>query len=303
MGNSVDVVRVEGMDEPEDEAALGDDDPRRRRTRAGDTIPPETDLGPTGRDYRRARELLWTAAHDLSTPLAAIRMHLRAREQQHRRQPLAADEWLAALARVERLVANAQAMIDDVLAVERLRQQPAAPAAAQLVVDAERVLASVVAMQAAALERAGCSVFVKRRDDLDRVCGLWNPVSLERLFSNLIQNVVRHAPGAPIEVSFARRDDQLQIHFADGGPGLAPSTTDGRDAAARAFAESAAGEDGHGLGLWIVYRIVAEMQGQITMQSRAGKGLAFDIRLPIAQPGAAAPGASGGDEPVERRQT
>ena len=121
-------------------------------------------------------------------------------------------------------------------------------------------------MQAIALKRAGCSVFVKRRDDLDRVCGRWNQVSLERLFSNLIQNVVRHAPGVPIEVSFARRDDQLQIHFADGGPGLplesgaAPASPSPPPRRARTATASGSGSS---------TAIVAEMGGEITMQSRA----------------------------------
>jgi two-component system sensor histidine kinase KdpD len=228
------------------------------------------------------------AAHDLSAPLGAIRMHLRARERQHRRAPLTGEEWLTALGRIERLVESAQAMIDDVLSVERLTQRRSSGAPDASLVDAESVLGEVIGMHGIALKRAGCSVFVKRRDDLERVRGRWNQVSLERLFANLIQNVVRHAPGAPIEVSFSRRGDTLQIHFADGGPGL---PMDSGDTPAVAFADSV-GEDGHGLGLWIVYRIVAEMQGEITMQSRAGKGLAFDIRLPFGA-------ESGGDEAVK----
>jgi two-component system sensor histidine kinase KdpD len=290
------------------------------RSRAAEAAPVSQDLEPAGRDYRRARELLWMAAHDLSAPLGAIRMHLRAKERQHGRQALTGDEWLAALGRIDRLVESAQAMIEDVLAVERLRQRPAPPQTPVALVDAERVLGDVVAMQAIALKRAGCSVFVKRRDDLERARGRWNAVSLERLFANLIQNVVRHAPGAPIEVSFWRRDDYLQIHFADGGPGLpiddafaptssgvcAPGSPGGfESAAAIAFADSAE-EDGHGLGLWIVYRIVAEMRGEITMHSRAGKGLSFDIRLPLGAQDAsddasadASADASGGDETVE----
>ncbi|HVU50175.1 MAG TPA: HAMP domain-containing sensor histidine kinase [Polyangia bacterium] len=275
------------------------------RARAAET-PPASDLESGGRDYRRARELLWMAAHDLSAPLGAIRMHLRAKERQQAREPLTGAEWLAALGRIDRLVESAQAMIDDVLAVERLRQNPARAPAAPTMVDAERVLGEVVATQAVALRRAGCSVFVKRGDDLGPVRGRWNPVSMERLFSNLIQNVVRHAPGAPIEVSFARRDDDLQIHFADGGPGL---PLDGGEPAV-AFSESSLGEDGHGLGLWIVYRIVAEMGGEITMQSRAGKGLSFDIRLPFGDARRSNDSddhsddpASGGDESVQCGQT
>jgi signal transduction histidine kinase len=221
------------------------------------------------------------AAHDLAAPLAAIRMHVHAMERQARSsRPPTADDWREAMGRVDRLVGNAQLMLDDVLAVERLEEHPApGPSSAFPLVDAEKVLADVIVMQAGAIERVGCSIFVKRRDDLSRVHGRWNRSSLERLFSNLIQNVVRHAPGAPIEISFARREEILQIHFADGGPGL---PVDKLRVGGEAFVESMLPDTGHGLGLWIVYRIVAEMGGQITMQSAAGKGLSFDIRLPFA---------------------
>ena len=141
------------------------------RARAADAAPAPQDVEPAGRDYRRARELLWMAAHDLSAPLGAIRMHVRAKERQNARAPLTGDEWMVALGRIERLVENAQTMIDDVLAVERLRHRPPEPASDAALVDAERVLAGVIAMQAVPLKRAGCSVFVKRRDDLDRVFG------------------------------------------------------------------------------------------------------------------------------------
>jgi signal transduction histidine kinase len=227
---------------------------------------------PAGRDYRRARELLWMAAHDLSAPLAAIRMIA------HPRTAAEDDEASRrALSRIDRIAENAQRMIDDVLAIERLGAHPRA-AEPEALLDAEKVLADVVVSNGPALERAACTIFVKRTDDLDRVVGRWSRAALERLFGNLIQNVVRHAPGAPIEISFARRNGLLQIHFTDGGPGLPV------DAAAPGAAFAAGATDGgHGLGLWIVYRTVAEMGGAVIMESGAGKGLTFDIRLPFGE--------------------
>ena len=229
------------------------------------------------RDYRRARELLWTAAHDLATPLAAIRMHINARERQKPSKiPPTANDWLALLSRIDRLAASAERMIEDVLAVERL-QEKGVPAITAEILDAERVLSDTIAMNAAALERVGTSIFVERHDNLERVLGRWNQSSLERLFGNLIQNVVRHAPGAPIEIAFARRDSNLQIHFADGGPGLpVDDFGDGQ-----AFAATQSKENSHGLGLWIIYRTVAEMGGVVVMQNRPGAGLSFDIRVPF----------------------
>jgi two-component system, OmpR family, sensor histidine kinase KdpD len=238
---------------------------------AGDEDSTDDVAGP---DYRRACELLWIAAHDLSAPLAAIQMHIRAKR--HSPKGMSEADWQAAFERIEKIAASALRMLEDVLAVERL-QPPGTEPATDSLVDVERVLGDVIVTQSVLLERAGCAVFVTRRDDLDRVVGRWNRGSIERLFGNLLQNVVRHAPGAPIEISFARRGEDLQIRFADGGPGLPVGTS----SVPPPLAVSVASHGGHGLGLWIVSRTVAELGGAITMQSRAGKGLAFDIRLPF----------------------
>src|SRR5262249_26116469 len=83
---------------------------------------------PRGRGERGAREVLWMAAHGRSAPLAAIRMHAGARE----RGGLCVEDARAALARVERLAASAQRLVDDVLAVERLEERPRGPGAAEI---------------------------------------------------------------------------------------------------------------------------------------------------------------------------
>jgi two-component system sensor histidine kinase KdpD len=234
----------------------------------------ERDAETANPDYRRARELLWIAAHDLSAPLAAIQMYVSAK--QHSTKAMSEADWRASCERIDKIAAGALRMIEDVLAVERLQPPEVEPAPHSLI-DVERVLGDVILSQSALLDRAGCSIFVKRRDDLDRVVGPWNRGSIERLFGNLIQNVVRHAPGAPIEIALARRGEDLQIRFADGGPGLPV----GASSVPPASSAPAPSNAGHGLGLWIVSRTVAELGGAITMQSRAGQGLAFDIRLPF----------------------
>lgn len=234
----------------------------------------ERDGEGTSPDYRRARELLWIAAHDLSAPLAAIQLYVSAKK--HSAKTMSEADWRVSCERIEKIAIGALRMIEDVLAVERL-QPPEREPTSEALTDVERVLGEVIVAQAVLLERAGCSVFVKRRDDLDRVIGPWNRGSIERLFGNLIQNVIRHAPGAPIEISLARRGEDLQIRFADGGPGL----PGGMSSVPSSFCAPAASSGGHGLGLWIVSRTVAELGGAITMQSRTGKGLAFDIRLPF----------------------
>jgi len=84
---------------------------------------------PVGADDR-ARELMPMAAHDLRSPLAAIKMNATALERRWRtgERPSGA-EWAAIVSRISRAADSACALVDDLLAIERL-DYPFKPAAA-----------------------------------------------------------------------------------------------------------------------------------------------------------------------------
>ncbi len=70
----------------------------------------------------------------------------------------------------------------------------------------------------------------------------------------------------------------LQIEIADDGPGLPP------EIAAHVFDPFVSGrENGTGLGLALVSRIIADHEGWISVESRPGRTV-FRISLPVAQP-------------------
>ena len=254
----------------------GSDKHRRRSSKEvgdGAGSPPET-----ARPDNTARELLWTACHDLANPLSAIRLIAQKVLGRQRSEVLLSNEELQELVtRIDRVAGNAIALIDDVLAVERGEQRPEAEPHEDGV-DVEDTLGEAVSLHAEALARAGCSVYVTRADGLDRVRGSWNRRALERLFSNLLQNVARHAPGAPVNVHLSSRQRWLLVRFADRGPGLSASFG---DLGARSFLDSRTPGSRHGLGLWIIHRTVAELGGEIAMQTAPGAGVAFEIKLPL----------------------
>ncbi|MDD5758794.1 MAG: ATP-binding protein [Desulfobulbaceae bacterium] len=116
--------------------------------------------------------------------------------------------------------------------------------------------------------------------DLPKVFG--NPIQLEQVFLNLLQNAFDALQGAEnpvITVDFSERDGVLITTFSDNGYGIA------EDAIGKIFepffTTKAVGK-GTGLGLSIVYGIVADHNGTIECRSQEGKGSSFTITLPVS---------------------
>jgi two-component system, OmpR family, sensor histidine kinase KdpD len=226
---------------------------------------------------QRARELVLVAAHDLRAPLAAVMMQLaRVRRQWQAGRSLTRVEWEATLGRMEGTIDRAFTLIDDVLTVAHLQGQSCGETGGPII-DIEAVVQDAIELQREALERARCTVALDRDRGRRALRGAWNRGHLVRIFSNLLRNVIRHAPGAPVRITLGRRGDRLRILFADRGPGLP------RDFDARAIGQSGneQAEAGiHGLGLWIVGRAVAELGGRLSIDTEHGEGVAFDLELP-----------------------
>lgn len=213
--------------------------------------------------------MLRIACHELVSPLATIQLCAQSLVTRVRSTPPPTESELWEMAqRIESVAVRAVQLIDDVLASER-GSEDRGLASGHDVVDLEQALSDAIAMHAEALDRASCSVFVSRTEGQARTRGFWKRQALERIFSNLLQNVVRHAAGAPVLIHLSTElgtdGKWARVRFADQGPGIVATETTGR----------------HGLGLWIIHRTVAELGGQIEMNSAAGAGLSFDIRLPI----------------------
>ncbi|HVZ73367.1 MAG TPA: HAMP domain-containing sensor histidine kinase [Polyangia bacterium] len=209
------------------------------------------------------------------SPLAAIRLIVQRLVSQLRGGDRPSDdELLDFVRRIDRLAAKANTIVDELRVDDAHATRDGLPIG-QADVDVEDVVGEAIAIHAEALARAGCSVFVSRQDGLKRLRGRWDRRALERLFSNLFQNVARHAPGAPIEVIFSRRRDRLHVHFADRGPGMRPAP----DGTRRVREPAEPGR--HGLGLHIIQSAVVELKGHVSLRSAPGAGTVYDIDLPF----------------------
>ena len=119
----------------------------------------------------------------------------------------------------------------------------------------------------------------------DHLLAVFDPALLRLALLNLIQNAIRYSPPATsISLRAFQSETTVVIEVADQGPGIAPEHHQKiferfyRVDKARSRAEG-----GAGLGLAIVKWSVERMGGAVELQSAAGRGSVFRLRLrPVA---------------------
>jgi signal transduction histidine kinase len=113
-----------------------------------------------------------------------------------------------------------------------------------------------------------------------------DPVLVERLVANLIDNAVRHnVADGWIEVSTGGRDGMAQLSVANGGPVIQETEVASLFEPFRRLCPHQGHEarDGDGLGLSIAASVVAAHHGKITMLPLPGGGLKVLVLLPASR--------------------
>jgi two-component system sensor histidine kinase BaeS len=113
---------------------------------------------------------------------------------------------------------------------------------------------------------------------------LADPSRLRQVFSNLLDNAIRHTPpNGEIVVSSAIEGDQIALTIRDSGEGIAPEQLRHLfDRFYRTDASRTRDTGGSGLGLAIVKALVETHEGEISAESAGhNKGSTFTVRLPM----------------------
>jgi signal transduction histidine kinase len=217
------------------------------------------------RSSARQRSFVADAAHELRSPLTAIRTQLevaRAHPQQADWPQVSTD----ALADVERL----SRLVDDLLVLARLEDGAVRPPveAVDLAHVADKIVARIVA-----------DVSLRREGD-DEVIVHADVDAVQRVVANLVDNAVRYAATT---VTVDVRDGAgggAVVSVADDGPGI---PAEQREHVFERFTrlDHARSRDagGAGLGLAIVRELVRSQGGEVSLEDNA-PGLRAVVRLP-----------------------
>jgi signal transduction histidine kinase len=212
------------------------------------------------------------AAHELRTPLAALRAHLEASIGRASTVDDHRAGLIDALEQAERL----QRLGEDLLTLSAVESGSLARGHPEelvcfdaLVRDAAQSLRPIAEEQ----ERAfACDV-------PEPITVYGRAALLKRVVLNLIDNAFRHTPrGTPVSISLAARDATAVLEVRDGGPGMQAAEL---VVMFERFRKGRA-SGGAGLGLALVREITHRHGGRVTLTRNPEGGTTATVLLPLA---------------------
>jgi two-component system phosphate regulon sensor histidine kinase PhoR len=239
------------------------------------------DLTALHRAEEMRADFVANASHELRTPLAALSGFIDTLLGSAREDAQARERFLA----IMKTQANRMArLIDDLLSLSRIEliehMHPETP------VDLVPIVRQVVdGLQTLATDR-NVEIAVAAPDKPAFVAG--DRDELTRVFENLIENALKYgASGKRVDVSFstaiaAGGEAETLVKVRDYGAGIAaehiPRLT---ERFYRVDVTQSRAEGGTGLGLSLVKHILNRHRGRLGIESEAGQGATFTVRLPL----------------------
>ena len=234
-------------------------------------------MQPLYQSYARMQQFTADAAHELRTPVAAIRATVEAAQGTPALSEADSQETLAAIARQTKRLAQ---LVQDLLLLSRLDQNlESLPKSVCCLND----LVTDIVEELYVLELAK-SIHLTQQIRVDQpVFILGNEAQISRLLSNLVTNALHYTPaGGAVTVILDRTEQEAWIHVQDTGIGIAPADQlQIFDRFYRVDSDRARHTGGAGLGLAIVKAIVEAHHGTIELHSALGQGSTFSVRFPL----------------------
>jgi signal transduction histidine kinase len=220
-----------------------------------------------GRQHEQQLAFVGGVAHDLRTPLNALRVGVALLEYQP------ADARTTA--RIVNQVVRMERMINDLLDSTRieagrldLHLEPR---------DLREIVSRTLDVQRSAAPERAFVVSLPARPVVVR-CDI---VRIEQVLNNLLSNAVKYSPeSSQVEVEIACDESTAVVSVRDQGVGIQPADRD------RIFEPFSRGTNvgsigGVGLGLSVTRKIVEGHGGTIEVRSTPGAGTVFTVRLPV----------------------
>ncbi|WP_061938593.1 ATP-binding protein [Collimonas pratensis] len=208
------------------------------------------------------------AAHELRTPLAALRMHVQLLQRQH-------SDLSAPFQKLRDDIDRSTALVENLLALARL--DPASPDK----LERQQVVLQPFLQE---LRRTHAAIARQRRINVNIDTQLeqlqMNPEMMHIALRNLLDNALRYCPPhSTVKIACSATSGLLRIAVCDDGPGV--DARQRNRLSERFFRVLGSGEQGSGLGLSIVRRI-AELHGaRLSFGSGLdGKGLGVFLDFP-----------------------
>jgi len=113
---------------------------------------------------------------------------------------------------------------------------------------------------------------------------LGDPVRFKQVITNLLGNAIKFTEAGEVGMAVERIGSRLRIRITDQGIGMTPEEMDRLFKPFQQVDGSITRRfGGTGLGLALSQRLMAMMNGQITVESEKGRGSAFTVEMPLLE--------------------
>ncbi len=226
--------------------------------------------------YRRAENLasLTTlaagVAHEIKNPLASIGIHLQLmRREVESQQQITADSAASYLDVIEEEIERLNGIVVDFLFAVRPMDTN------MKLEDIHAVIEDMLEFVHYELEENQITVETSLNANYHKA--EIDQKYFKQALLNIIKNAIGAMPeGGHLKISTSVQDDMLAIDIADNGVGISDENME------KIFEPYFTTKDfGSGLGLTVVFKVIREHQGDISINSTEGKGTTFTITLPL----------------------
>jgi len=219
-------------------------------------------------------EFLSMASHELRTLLTSLELYV----QTLKKSASSSLELRNKTDAIDRQAKRLNRLIEELLDVTRIRFQKLSLKLEP--VDAALVARACVQRLWADAERAGSTVSLHAPTT---VVGVWDPLRLDQILTNLLSNALKYGNGKPIDLWVRGTPAGCEIQVTDQGIGIAAKE---QETIFRRFGRAVPAHNygGLGLGLYIVRELVEALGGTVRVESNEGQGASFFVFLPYAVP-------------------
>lgn len=221
--------------------------------------------------FERNKHFAADAAHELRTPLAALKTHVQVALMAENEA-----EKNKALQRVIESVDRSSHVVAQLLTLSRLGEEEALTDIKPL--DLHKVVTEMMAYLAPhALEK---EIEIELEPAPPRTMINGSEISLGILIRNVVDNAIRYTPAhGEVKVAVLNQGDQVILRVTDSGPGIPPELRE--RVFERFYRILGSKAPGSGLGLAIVSQIARLHHAIITLNTPPnGHGLQFDVAFP-----------------------
>ncbi|MEX2303016.1 MAG: ATP-binding protein [Bryobacterales bacterium] len=223
------------------------------------------------RKNQEMEQFVYSVSHDLKSPVVTFKGFLGILTED-----LQAGKIPEAMESVHRLGHAAQRMsrlIDDLLQFSRIRRGANQPETID-VADLVSELAEEAREQFATPQ-----VRIDIQDDLPNLVA--DPTAVSRLFQNLLSNAFKYGLGGPeprVEVGGSVTGEEVRFYVRDNGAGIPPQY---HHKIFGVFQRLDTTQDGTGIGLAVVSKIMGVCGGRAWVESDGERGAAFWLAFPL----------------------